>query len=393
MFDLGSKEYRLVTTWMSLGSFLIFSNLYLFQPILPDFAAEFGRSATQANWLFAATTLTLALSLVVWAVISDAIGRKKVLLIGLYGAAATHLLMLGFPSYSGLVVCRGLLGVALAAYAAIAMAYLVEVLSNKAFSKAAGSYIAANSLGGIAGRLTGGIVSDFFDWQTAVVLVALLTLCTAAALQYFLPKEPHFEVKRPRFKRLLNQIRMHVSTPKVGFAMLIGGVNFALFVNLFSVLGFRLSEPPFSLPTSLTAMIFLCYLTGTVTASLSANWSRRYTTSLGVLLGTVVCIVGLLLAYFDNVISIVISLLLISAGAFFIHALAYAWVSVNAKEGRSTASALYLVHYYLGGSAGGFLLLNAWQYGSWFGVIVSSLVLYMIIVLLAVGLRITSLEG
>lgn len=51
--------------------------------------------------------------------------------------------------------------------------------------------------------------------------------------------------------------------------------------------------------------------------------------------------------------------MLISSGAFFTHSLAYAWVSQKANTAKATATALYLVHYYLGGSLGGFYLV-AW---------------------------------
>ncbi len=58
--------------------------------------------------------------------------------------------------------------------------------------------------------------------------------------------------------------------------MLIGGFNFALFVNLYTVMGgFRLVAPPYLLSISLTSMIFLCYLSGTVTAKLSGRWGGQ----------------------------------------------------------------------------------------------------------------------
>ncbi len=37
---------------------------------------------------------------------------------------------------------------------------------------------------------------------------------------------------------------------------------------------------------------------------------------------------------------------------------------------------MYLVHYYVGGSVGGFLLIYCWQHGAWGGVVTGGTVLY-----------------
>ena len=71
-----------------------------------------------------------------------------------------------------------------------------------------------------------------------------------------------------------------------------------------------------------------------------------------------------------------------SSGAFFTHSLAYAWVSHHAKVAKATATALYLVHYYVGGSLGGFLLIYCWQHGGWSMVVTGGTVLYSLMFIL-----------
>jgi hypothetical protein len=158
--------------------------------------------------------------------------------------------------------------------------------------------------------------------------------------------------------------------------MLIGGINFALFVNLYTVMGFRLVAPPYSWPLSWASMIFLCYLSGTLTAKLSGWWSQIYSPVDGMILGTTVSALGMWIAAYDSIATILTGLLLISSGAFFVHSLAYAWVSQVAKTAKATATALYLVHYYVGGSLGGFYLIACWQDQGWFGVLLGAMVLY-----------------
>ena len=100
------------------------------------------------------------------------------------------------------------------------------------------------------------------------------------------------------------------------------------------------------------------------------------------LLGTTVSAIGMWVAAYDSLYTMLIGLLLISSGAFFTHSLAYAWVSQKAETAKATATALYLVHYYVGGSLGGFYLIACWQYGTWHGVLAGGMVLYGLIYLL-----------
>ena len=148
MIAVGTNDYWRVMITLALGSFVVFCNLYLFQPMLPHMAAQFSVSETQVNWLFAATTLVLSISLVPWAVASESIGRKQVMLIGLFSMPLISVGMLLLPSLTGLVVLRAMIGIAIAAFASVAVAYMAEELSSSAFNQAIGGYIAANSLEG-----------------------------------------------------------------------------------------------------------------------------------------------------------------------------------------------------------------------------------------------------
>ena len=179
----------------------------------------------------------------------------------------------------------------------------------------------------------------------------------------------------------------HLHTPKLWLAMLIGGLNFALFVNLYTVMGFRLVGEPFSLPVSLVSLIFLCYLTGTLTSKLSGQWSLRFKSTSGIVLGTVVSLTGMLIALIPNLYAMFIALILISGGAFFTHSLAYAWVSSKAQQAKASATALYLVHYYAGGSLGGFYLIYCWQHGGWNSVALGGSLLYIAILTLTYKLN------
>jgi len=64
MIEIKTAAYRRASFALALGSFFVFCNLYMFQPMLPLMAEKFNASAIEINWLLAACTLTLALTLV-----------------------------------------------------------------------------------------------------------------------------------------------------------------------------------------------------------------------------------------------------------------------------------------------------------------------------------------
>ncbi|ABU71103.1 MFS transporter [Vibrio campbellii] len=377
MVSFGTPEYKRITLSLALGSFLVFSNLYLLQPMLPSFAAHFQISETQVNWLFAATTLALSFSLVPMAVLSESIGRKPVMMFGLFSIPAISALMLLGDSFLFLVVCRALIGVALAAFAAVAVAYMAEELDKHAFSMAIGTYIAANSLGGIAGRISGGLLADNFSIDVAIEVMMLFTLIGVVSVHYLLPKQKNFSPSSSSLRHHNRAIIGHFKNQRVWFAMLIGGLNFALFVNLYSVMGFRLVSAPHNVPVGLASLIFVCYLGGTFSSRCAGHWSKRFSPILGMFLGSIVSMAGMWIAVIESIPAMLTGLLLISFGAFFTHTLAYGWVGQNATQAKATATALYLVHYYIGGSLGGFLLLYCWQNGGWSTVLIGGSALYI----------------
>ncbi|MGF1756637.1 MFS transporter [Photobacterium sagamiensis] len=387
MIEIKTPAYRRVSFALALGSFLVFCNLYLFQPMLPLMAAKFAVSAAQVNWLLAAGTLTLALTLVPWAVSSEVIGRRRVMMLSLFLLPFVGLTMLLADSLLMLILTRAVMGVSLAGFAAVAVAYMAEEFSTKALMMAVGSYISANSLGGITGRLFGGIVTENWGWQTAVIGMAVFSFLGALLVHVLLPEQQYFQPQRGQLRAHNKSVLQHLKQPVLWLAMLIGGVNFSLFVNLYTVMGFRLVAPPYSLPISLASMIFLCYLSGTVTAKLSGRWSQVHSPVNGMILGTTVSALGMWLAVYDSLFTMIIGLLLISSGAFFTHSLAYAWVSQKAKTAKATATALYLVHYYIGGSLGGFYLIACWQYGAWSAVLAGGTILYCLIYVLCLRLK------
>ena len=137
------------------------------------------------------------------------------------------------------------------------------------------------------------------------------------------------------------------------------------FVACYNYLTFRLEAAPLGLSTTVTSLLFLAYLAGTVSSPLAGRLSDRFGRRRLALSGIVVSLAGLALMLPDHIASITVGLLVFTAGFFATHSVASSWVSSLAAGRRGQAAAMYLLAYYLGSSAFGALIGLAYQYDGW----------------------------
>ncbi|AJQ93451.1 MFS transporter [Gynuella sunshinyii] len=371
----GTPAYWRATLALCLGSFMIFSNLYVTQPLLPMLASNFHISALSANWSFTIATLTLGLSLLFYGPLSDVFGRRGIMVVTMAGAILTTLLISQVHSYEWLLILRALQGLCLGGLPAIAVAYMGDEFDSHALITAVGFYIGANSLGGISGRLIGGFAGEHLGWSSTFMVIALISLVIWAGFIYLLPASSHFQARPFHPRQMFANLLEHLRNPMLLPAYLIGGFNFFVFINQYSYLTFVLEKAPYSLSTQVLGMLFLTYLTGTFGSTLAGRASRYLAQPLCMALGIVILMTGSLITLIPALPMIIVGLLINSLGFFFAHATASSWVSRNAHHARASASSLYLVFYYLGASTGGIYLHPFWRWQGWNGVIAGSLLI------------------
>jgi len=378
MIASGSSTFWRATLALCLGSFMIFANVYITQPLLPMLAQTFEVSALKAGWTFTVTTLTLGLSLLIWGPLSDALGRRWIMLMTMSGATLMTLLLSFTDSYQGVLALRAVQGVLLAGLPAIAIAWMGDEFERPAMLLAVGLYIGGNSLGGISGRLIGGFVGDWLGWSQAFLVMTLLSLVCLAVFALLLPPSRHFQPQPLNPRRMLTDLGSHLRNPVLLLAYLIGGFNFFIFVNQYSYITFVLADEPYSLPASLLGLLFLTYLSGTFGSAISGKVGQRLPQPLCMALGIVVLMCGSLVTLSSQLWLIVLGFLINSFGFFFAHSSASSWVSQNAHHARASASSLYLLFYYTGASTGGFYLHPFWEWLAWQGVVIGSLLVLVV---------------
>lgn len=125
-------------------------------PILPFYATHFGATGQALGFLMAIYSIMQFIFAPVWGKLSDRVGRKPVLLIGLIGYALSFGFMGIAQDFTQLLLSRALAGVLSSATLPTALAFIADTTSANNRSSGMGLMGAAMGLGMIFGPMIGG---------------------------------------------------------------------------------------------------------------------------------------------------------------------------------------------------------------------------------------------
>nr|WP_236263046.1 MFS transporter [Pantoea sp. S62] len=360
-----------------------FALLYCVQPILPVLSQQFGVSPATSSLSLSISTGLMALGLLVTGPLSDAIGRKSVMVTALMLAAICTLISATMTSWHGILIMRALMGLSLSGVAAVGMTYLSEEMDARVVAFSMGLYISGNSIGGMSGRLLSGVLTDLLSWRIAVAVIGCFSLASALMFWKILPASRHFRPITLRPRNLLINFRLHWRDPGLPWLFAEGFLLMGAFVTLFNYIGYRLLDAPWHLSQAVVGLLSVVYLTG----SWSSPKAGALTTRLGrgpVMLGaTAIMLLGLLVTAFDSLWLILPGMMLFTAGFFAAHAVASGWIGPRARRARGQASSLYLFSYYVGSSVAGTLGGLFWHNFGWSGITLFISVLLILALLVA----------
>ncbi|MFC0547763.1 MFS transporter [Kutzneria chonburiensis] len=377
----GSKGFRRINLGLFAAGLATFMVLYCVQPLLPVFAKDFRLTPTESSLAISVATGMLALAIVPLSMLSERWGRMPLMTASLFATATLQIAVAFSPNFTVMLAIRALQGLAVAGLPAVAMAYLAEEVHRGSLGFAVGLYIGGNSIGGMAGRVITGLVTDIGGWRWALGAVGVTSMACALLFKAVMPSSANFDQKPLKLRSLANCFR----DSGLVRLYLIGMLLMGSFVTIYNYLGFRLTAAPFGLSQAVVGLISVAYLAGTVSSPVAGRLVDRYSRR-QVLWGTaLVSIAGLGLMLADNLVLVIIGLLL-TAGFFAGHTVASGWVSARATH-PAQAAAAYQLCYYLGSSVGGSVGGLAFSGGGWPAVTVFTAALTLGMLALGLSLR------
>ena len=162
--------------------FLVMVGFGIIIPVLPFYAEEIGASPTELGWLMAVYSLMQLLFAPMWGKISDRIGRKPVIAIGIAGLSLSFFITAVSTELWMLFAARIVGGILSSANMPTVMAYVADITNEENRGKGMGIVGAATGLGFIFGPAIGGMFSKmsltlpFYVAGTTAAVTFLLVL-------------------------------------------------------------------------------------------------------------------------------------------------------------------------------------------------------------------------
>jgi MFS transporter, YNFM family, putative membrane transport protein len=104
--EKGTADFRRVNIGLFFGGLVTFAVLYCMQPLLPLYTREFHVSPATASLVISTTTALLAIMMTFTASLSNAWGRKGMMVISLFGASFVTIASALSPNFIILLLCR-----------------------------------------------------------------------------------------------------------------------------------------------------------------------------------------------------------------------------------------------------------------------------------------------
>jgi MFS transporter, DHA1 family, multidrug resistance protein len=207
----------------------------MIQPIIPFLIIKLGASGSDLGILASVYAAMQLVCAPLWGTLSDRIGRKPVLLIGVLGYAISMFIFGMATQFWMLFVARTFSGVLSSAAMPTSMAYLSDNLPEKERSGAVGKLGAAVGLGVVLGPLLGGFLSTNSLSLPFFVGSALAAL--ALVLIYLLLPESH--PAQSQASEVSAEIFWHWDTLKQVLLGTVGVLMLLIFIIAFAMTNFQ----------------------------------------------------------------------------------------------------------------------------------------------------------
>lgn len=162
------------------------------QTAAPAIRRDLGGSYTQLEWISAAYTLAMSVTLLLGSRLGDLLGRRRVLLVSLGGFIAASTLCAAAPDPNALIAARALQGAVAALMVPQGFGLIRELFGDAGQQRAFAVFGPVMGLAAVAGPLVGGGLVDLnlfgSGWRAIFLVNVPLGLAAIAAGRRYLPR-------------------------------------------------------------------------------------------------------------------------------------------------------------------------------------------------------------
>jgi EmrB/QacA subfamily drug resistance transporter len=225
-----SQEPATAGAWalvcLSLSTLMSSLNTSVANVGLPELARFFGASFQQVQWVVLAYLLAISTLVVTAGRLSDVLGRRRVLLVGIYAFTGSSLVCGAAPTLGVLIAARALEGVGAAVMMAVTVALAGETVPRGRVGSAMGLLGTMSALGTTLGPSLGGVLISGMGWRGIFLINLPIGLLNAYLMHRYLPPTGPDRKKVPARIDTLGTVLLGLTLGAYALAVTTGGARF-----------------------------------------------------------------------------------------------------------------------------------------------------------------------
>ena len=344
--------------------FFSFLNVYAMQAVLPLVTQDLNITPAQAGLTVGVSVLAIALVSPFMGMLSDAWGRRQLMVISMFALTVPTALIAMSQSLWVVLLMRFLQGLAVPGIVVVLIAYLSEEFQGSTLAKMTTTYVGGTVMGGFSGRFITGHFADWLSWRSGFWVLALINLLGAIWVWRSLPESRHFVANR-NIAGAMAMLAQHLRNKRLLAICAVGFCVLFTMVGTFTYINFHLAQEPFRLSSAGLANIFMVYLVGAFATPFAGPLIARHGYLPSMLGGLCAGALGLALTLIPHLLVVLVGLVLCSCGVFVCQSATISRIADRVTQGRSLATGLYYMSYYAGGAAGTVVTGLAYEWYAW----------------------------
>ncbi|HLZ67085.1 MAG TPA: MFS transporter [Aliidongia sp.] len=359
------------------------ANIYYNQPMLADIARDLANPAA-AGVVPTVTQVGYALGLLLLAPLGDRFDRKHLILVELAGLILALGLAAVATNLATLAVASLAMGV-LTTFVQQVLPMAAHLAAPERRGQVVGTVMSGLLIGILGARVLSGIVAEHLGWREMFGIAAGMMVVLSIVLMVLLPRTaPTSTLSYPA---LLSSLWYLLRAERVlREASAIGGLMFAAFSAFWATLTLYLAGPAYHLGPEAAGLFGLVGIAGALAAPLAGRLADRGGPRRTV--GIAIIVAALAYVLFavagQSLWGLIAGVLLLDLGVQGAMVSNQSRIYALRPESRSRVNTVYMVIYFVGGSAGSALGALAWGYGGWIAVSALGLVLALMALLVHV---------
>ncbi|MBK5720700.1 MFS transporter [Dysgonomonas sp. Marseille-P4677] len=358
------------TLWlMAIGAGLVVANNYYNQPLLGMIAKELEESEAETSRIAMFTQIGYAVGLLLIIPLGDMFKRKKIILIDFIFIILSLLIFACSQSLTVMVTASFFIGLT-SVVPQIFVPIAAQLSKPEEKGKNVGIVMSGLLIGILASRVFSGLLGEYLGWREVFYIAAAMMLILAVLIACLLPN------MQPTFKGTYSQLMRSIfrytkEIPSLRLASLRGALGFGSFSIFWTTLTFRLEQAPFFQGSDVAGSLGLVGIAGALAASLVGYVSGRINKNMVIFIACLLMILSWCIFGFggNTYIGLIAGIIFLDMGLQGMHVTNQTIVFSSHPEASNRLNTVYMVSYFIGGSAGTFIGGIAWQHYGWNGVV------------------------